>query len=159
MSAGVYLGITADGQYGYVGMSNNVRRRIGQHKMSPFSAVIDRWVILGTFPSTIQARAYEYRAINRFRPLFNRVNNPRRFPTNTAGIYQPVSDAVRSALIETFGSLRAGAIEAAIPYATLDRRLKSGGDFSMYELDRIANVTHRTRDDLLSGLLAGSGVA
>lgn len=49
--------------------------------------------------------------------------------------------AVKKAILESpLGSVRAVAIETAIPYTTLDRNLKNG-DFKVSHLRRIASVT------------------
>lgn len=130
---GVYMGTTASGECGYVGMSSNVERRIHQHKQSPFSVVIVDWVTLSEHETRIQARAAEYAAIERLKPVYNRVNNSTRDECDPGA----VSRLVRSASIAKFGSIRAASLAYGIPWATFDRRLRDSGTWTVGELKRI----------------------
>ena len=61
----------------------------------------------------------------------------------------PATAAVRTAIAETVGSVRAAAIQSGIPYTTLDRRLRNPDTFTVAELNRLAAVTDRTPSDFL----------
>lgn len=134
---GVYMGTTATGECGYIGVSKNVEKRIAQHQSSPFSVVIERWGVLETFDALIPARAYEYAAIAERKPIYNRVNNPRHKTPQQIGTADPLAEVIRAAILDKFGSLRAGAIEAGIPVVTIDRRMKDAGTWTVAELRRV----------------------
>jgi predicted transcriptional regulator len=62
-----------------------------------------------------------------------------------------LGEAVKKAILESdLGSVRAVAIEAAIPYTTLDRRLRDG-DFTVAQLRRIAAVTGHNPSEWVRG--------
>ena len=63
----------------------------------------------------------------------------------------PVGDAARAAIAATVGSVHAAAVQAGIPYATLDRRLKDGEQFKVAELRSLATVTGRAPSTFLRG--------
>lgn len=59
---------------------------------------------------------------------------------------------VRADAIDSVGSVRAAAIAAAIPYTTLDRRLRGdGSDFTVVELRRLSAVTGRDYSSYVAG--------
>jgi hypothetical protein len=67
---------------------------------------------------------------------------------HTATETPTVSEAVRAAITDSVGSVRAAAIQSGIAYTTLDRRLRGdGSDFSVNELRRLAVVTDRRPSD------------
>lgn len=59
----------------------------------------------------------------------------------------PIGDAARTAILETYGSVRKAAIALGIPYVTLDRNLKDGDTFRAGHLRRLAAATGRTLND------------
>jgi excinuclease UvrABC nuclease subunit len=143
----VYIGITFDEQPGYVGMTHDFKRRVAQHSKSPFSVVITEWRVLAEFETEIEARAYEYTAIAEYSPIYNRRNNPRVLASSGTG--DPFSLDIRSALLETYGSIRAAARELAIPFATLDRRLNRPDSWTLIEIRRISAGTRKPMTHLL----------
>lgn len=71
---------------------------------------------------------------------------------HTATETPTVSQAVRAAINDSVGSVRAAAIQAGIPYTTLDRRLRGdGSDFTVAELRKLATVTGRSYSDFQVG--------
>jgi hypothetical protein len=59
-----------------------------------------------------------------------------------------VAEAVRAAINESVGSLRAAATEAGIPLTTLHRKLIGSGDgFTVAELRRLATATGKRPSD------------
>lgn len=60
---------------------------------------------------------------------------------------------VRADVMKVAGSVRAGATAAAIPYTTLDRRLRGdGSDFTVVELRRLAALTGRDYSAFVAGV-------
>ncbi len=143
----VYIGITFDNQPGYVGMTRDFNRRVAQHNKSPFSVVITEWRILAEFDTEIEARAYEYKAIAEHSPIYNRRNNPRVLASSGTG--DPFSSDIRTALLETYGSIRAAARGLAIPFASLDRRLNRPDSWTLAEMRRISDATGKSMRHLL----------
>lgn len=63
-----------------------------------------------------------------------------------------VAAAVRAAIKESLGSVRAAALHSNIPPTTLDRRLRGdGSDFTVSELRRLADATGRSAADFQVG--------
>jgi len=70
---------------------------------------------------------------------------------NTGTHTHPVSEAARTAILETLGSVRAASTETGIPYTTLDRRLRDGSQFTIAELNRLAAATGRDTSYFIGG--------
>jgi hypothetical protein len=64
---------------------------------------------------------------------------------------KPIGEAVRDAINETVGSVRSAALQTGIPYTTLDRRLRDGSQFTVAELNRLAELTGRLPSDFIGG--------